>query len=93
MAALLASLGCTEVMAAPLGFDFRFGESLDVDGELAQRPLVGHKIELVRRTAPGVRLLFPNTPVVAPEVWQPLQAKRVRYFGKHADKPKPPPPP
>jgi hypothetical protein len=34
--------------------------------------------------------LFKETPVVAPSVWQPLQAKRVRYFKRRAAPTRPP---
>jgi hypothetical protein len=37
---------------------------------------------LVRDQAPGAHLAFPETPIVPIQVWQPLQAKRVRYFLK-----------
>jgi hypothetical protein len=38
----------------------------------------------VRATAPDARPIFPETPIVPIEVWQPLQKKRVRYFYKPA---------
>jgi hypothetical protein len=38
-------------------------------------------IRLVRRPAPGSQRLFPDTPVLAPEVWQPLQ-RQTRWFPK-----------
>ncbi len=38
---------------------------------------------------PSARRYFPQTPIVSPQVWQPLQAQRVRYFRpKAAPKPK-----
>jgi hypothetical protein len=37
---------------------------------------------------PAAKRFFPQTPIVAPQVWQPLQAQRVRYF-----RPKTPPKP
>jgi hypothetical protein len=38
---------------------------------------------------PAARRFFPQTPIVSPQVWQPLQAQRVRYFRpKAAPKPR-----
>jgi hypothetical protein len=39
---------------------------------------------LVRAEAPGAHAAFVETPIVPIQVWQPLQAKRVRYFLKPA---------
>jgi hypothetical protein len=36
-------------------------------------------VGLVRADGPGARRLFPDTPVVPPTRWAPLQQKRVRY--------------
>lgn len=36
-------------------------------------------VTLARAEGPGTRRLFPDTPVVPPTVWAPLQQKRVRY--------------
>jgi hypothetical protein len=36
-------------------------------------------VSLVRADGPGARRLFPDTPVVPPTKWAPLQQKRVRY--------------
>ena len=36
-------------------------------------------VSLVRAEGPGARRLFPDTPVVPPTRWAPLQQKRVRY--------------
>jgi hypothetical protein len=38
-------------------------------------------IRLVRSAAPGVRRLFPETPVLPPQDWQPLQ-RQTRWFPK-----------
>lgn len=43
----------------------------------APSPLGG--VSLSRAEGPGTRRLFPDTPVVPPTVWAPLQQKRVRY--------------
>lgn len=95
LSSLLKELGCSQQMVAPKALVPRLGGSLDLDLELATTPLAGPTVTLVRGEAPSARTLFPDTPVVPPEVWMPLQAKRVRYFPKHAVKPgvvpKPPP--
>jgi hypothetical protein len=39
-------------------------------------------VALQRRETPGARDYFPQTPIVSPNVWQPLQSQRVRYFPK-----------
>jgi len=84
---LLQQLGCSMVLIPPKGLDLRLGGSLDLGGELAKTPLAGTVVTLDRAQAPAARELFPQTPVVEPNVWQPLQSKRVRYFGKKAVKP------
>src|SRR5260221_104294 len=52
---------------------------------LAGAPVVAGDVatvRLVRREAPSAESIFTDTPVVPPEVWQPLQMRRVRYFRK-----------
>ncbi len=95
LSALLQQLGCSQQMVAPPELEPRFGGSLGWDMELDTKKLATPAVTLIRAEAPGARALFPETPVVAPEVWMPLQAKRVRYFGKKGPKPGqiPPPPP
>ncbi len=85
---LLHQLGCSQVMIAPKGLELRLGGSLDLSGELAKTSLPANAtITLERAQAPSARELFPQTPVVDPTVWQPLQARRVRYFGKKMVRP------
>ena len=95
MSSLLKQLGCSQQMIAPKTLLARLGGSLGLDLELATTPMAGPTVTLVRGEAPSARTLFPDTPVVPPEIWVPLQAKRVRYFPKHPVKPgvvpKPPP--
>jgi hypothetical protein len=75
LAALLSELGCqtslfmTRPVAALLGNA----------GEQSHAPGVG--VRLVRSEGPGARRLFPDTPIVKPTRWAPLQQKRVRYKG------------
>lgn len=84
---LLQQLGCSQVLIPPKTLDLRLGGSLDLGGELAKTPLTGPVVTLERAQAPAARELFPGTPVVDPSVWQPLQARRVRYFGKKPVRP------
>lgn len=86
--ALVQSLGCAQVVVGPKGLDLRLGTGLDLDGELAPKPMSGTVVTLERAAAPAAQQLFGGTPVVDPAIWAPLQAKRVRY-GK---KPAPPAP-
>jgi hypothetical protein len=39
-------------------------------------------VRLVRRDGPAAHSIFEDTPVTTPDVWQPLQMRRVRYFKK-----------
>ena len=78
---LLARLGCDDRLL--------LGESLmpaiGGDRDLAGHPVVlpaRRSVRLVRGEPPGARRIFKDTPIVAPKVWYPLQAKRVRYFRK-----------
>ena len=94
MDALLARLGCSSRMAVPGRAAAWLGGgagALDASGEplaLAVGRAVGSvpAVRLVRATAPDAHPIFADTPIVPIQVWQPLQAKRVRYFYK------PPPP-
>jgi hypothetical protein len=77
---LLTRLGCATrlLLERPLGI--AVGGERDLSGHPAPRGKRG--ISLVRADAPGARRIFADTPVVRPEEWFPLQAKRVRYFRK-----------
>jgi hypothetical protein len=44
-------------------------------------------VALQRRETPSAREYFPQTPIVSPNVWQPLQSQRVRYFPKKKKNP------
>jgi hypothetical protein len=85
--ALLQQLGCSQVLVPPKALDLRLGNGLDLTGELAKTPLAGPTVTLERALAPAAKELFPTTPVVDPSVWGPLQARRVRYFGKKPVRP------
>lgn len=81
MDALLESLGCSERTMLPGDARALPGGTLDAAGQ----PLpaaVAPSVRLSRAHAPDAHSIFPDTPIVPPAVWQPLQAKRVRYFYK-----------
>jgi hypothetical protein len=82
---LLASLGVQKVLL----FDKPLGAALGGDRDLAGHPVPLAKggVRWIRRARPGARRIFPDTEIVPPKVWYPLQARRVRYFRK----PKPEP--
>ena len=77
---LLTDLGARQVLllAKPLGV------ALGGDRDLAGHPTPRKRgaTRWVRRVTPGARRIFGDTPIVAPKVWYPLQARRVRYFRK-----------
>ena len=77
---LLARLGCTQrlLLERPLGV--ALGGERDLSGHPSPRGKRG--IVLVRAEAPGARRIFADTPVVKPDEWFPLQARRVRYLRK-----------
>jgi hypothetical protein len=77
LADLLRRLGCSaslfflRPLGAVLGDTRENGDPANVVGNQG--------ISLVRSEGPGTRRLFPDTPVVPPTRWAPLQQKRVRY--------------
>jgi hypothetical protein len=78
---LLKRLGCSASVffLRPLGVvlgDNREGREGGADPAGAQ-PSQG--VGLARAEGPGARRLFPDTPIVPPTRWAPLQQKRVRY--------------
>ncbi len=78
---VLHRLGCTDTLRLGEGAAPALGGDRDLSGHpvvLPARP----STTLVRRDVPGARRIFGDTPIVAPGVWYPLQAKRVRYFRK-----------
>jgi hypothetical protein len=72
---LLVDLGCQNILYLPRPLATLFGTA----GEASNAPGLG--VQLVRAEGPGARRLFPDTPIVKPTVWAPLQQKRVRYKG------------
>jgi hypothetical protein len=88
---LLRGLGAAQLML----LERPLGASIGGDRDLAGHPVARAKggVRWLRATAPGARRIFPSTEIVAPKVWYPLQARRVRYFPKPKtdDKPEPGP--
>jgi hypothetical protein len=81
MDGLLESLGCSSRMVLPGDARAVLGGTLDAVGEPLHAP-VALTARLSRARAPDAHDIFPDTPIVPASVWQPLQAKRVRYFYK-----------
>jgi hypothetical protein len=79
--AVLAESGCSRRVVLRTPGTARVGGTVDLDG-VAADPVIGPTARLVRAEPPSARLYFDGTAVVPPTVWQPLQAKRVRYFRK-----------
>jgi hypothetical protein len=80
LSTLLDGIGCKQKLFLGKSWTVAIGG----DGDLAGHPFTLPKSapKLVRVQVPSVERIFPNTPVTAPSVWHPLQAKRVRYFHK-----------
>jgi hypothetical protein len=78
LARLLAELGCQErvLLGAPLRV------SLGAERNLAGRPVAVSRSDqrFCRRQGPRGQRIFTETPIVPKAEWEPLQAKRVRYF-------------
>jgi len=79
---LLKRLGCASSVffLRPLGVvlgDSRDGHDAAAADPNNAGPTQG--VGLARAEGPGARRLFPDTPVVPPTHWAPLQQKRVRY--------------
>lgn len=84
---LLVRLGCSSRMMLAHPLNPALGGTTSLAGAPVAQADVG-TVRLVRREAPAARSIFEDTPITPPEVWQPLQMRRVRYFKK----PTPPPP-
>jgi hypothetical protein len=77
---VLGELGATKVMLLGQPLDAALGGDRDLAGHPVTRARAG--MRWIRRSSPGARRIFPDTEIVAPKVWHPLQARRVRYFRK-----------
>jgi hypothetical protein len=79
LADVLRRLGCSTgiYFLRPLGAVFAEQHDAGAATEPSMRAELG--VSLARAEGPGARRLFPDTPVVLPTRWAPLQQKRVRY--------------
>jgi hypothetical protein len=78
---LLDRMGCSARMTLPGDAQALLGGAVDAGGAPVL-PIPAITARLVRGRAPDAHPIFAETPVVSAQVWQPLQAKRVRYFFK-----------
>jgi len=81
---LLQKMGCGSRMFVPGQLRAFVGGELGIDAE-SPTP---HStlVSFTRVATPGAELHFTDTPIVPFNVWQPLQAQRVRYFPKPTPK-------
>jgi hypothetical protein len=85
---LLAKLGCSSKMFLSRALAPALGGTTGLDGAPVTLADTA-SVRLVRRAGPGAKSIFEDTPVVPPEVWQPLQMRRIRYFKKPTPTPAP----
>jgi hypothetical protein len=85
---LLGTLGCSSRMFLAHSLTPALGGTTNLEGATVV-PADTASVRLVRRAAPGAKSIFEDTPVVPPEVWQPLQMRRIRYFKKPTPTPSP----
>jgi hypothetical protein len=80
---LLERLGCSSRMLLPGDARALLGGALDLSGApIPDEAPPAIAARLVRARAPDAHSIFDGTPIVPIQVWQPLQAKRIRYFYK-----------
>jgi hypothetical protein len=80
--ALLERLGCSARMWLPGDARALLGGTLDLSDTPIAPETAPIGSRLVRAHAPDAHMMFDGTPIVPIQVWQPLQAKRVRYIEK-----------
>jgi hypothetical protein len=80
LGALLREMGCQR----PLLLDQSLRIALGGERDLGGHPVAASRTDtrLYRAEGPGARRIFAHTPIVDRKVWEPLQARRVRYFRK-----------
>ena len=78
----LTELGCSQRVFFDGDAQAFLGEGTGDPREHASKRPLAIVARLVRAEAPGAHATFADTPIVPIQVWQPLQAKRVRYFLK-----------
>lgn len=84
LGALLRRLGCEQVLLLDAAPKPALGGVTDLAGHPVARSNDG--VLLLRAEYPGAKRIFTETPIVSPDEWYPLQAKRVRYFRKRETK-------
>lgn len=77
MLALLDKMGCSTKLFVPTPTRALLGGTLDLTAQPATGVTTA-SARLVRGSAPGAELLFPDTKLEPYSVWQPLQAQRVK---------------
>ena len=87
----LAKVGCSSRVLVRGDPRVLLGGVMDITGAPVP-PAEVTGARLVRDDAPGAKRYFDSTEIVGPNVWQPLQSQRVRYFRKPEPK-KPSAPP
>ena len=80
LVSLLSRLDCSEVLLLDRPIGAAIGGVRDLGGHPVQ--LTRQSLRLVRTQGPGAKRVFQDTPIVHPDVWYRLQARRVRYFKK-----------
>jgi hypothetical protein len=83
---LLERLRCDRVLLLPRPLGASLGDRSEGDrserdetsseGAPSSAPPSTTRVTLIRAEGPGLRALFPNTPVVGPKTWAPLQQQR-----------------
>ncbi len=78
LVSLLTRMKCSKMLLLDRPIGAAIGGVRDLGGHPVQ--LTRQSLRLVRKEGPGARRVFKDTPIVHPDVWYPLQARRVRYF-------------
>ncbi|MBN2193957.1 MAG: hypothetical protein JW751_14165 [Polyangiaceae bacterium] len=81
LSGLLGRLGCRDIVLLGRVLGAAIGGTRDIGDHPVAVPR--KSVLLIRAEAPGARRIFTETPVVHPDIWFKLQAKRVRYFKKN----------
>jgi hypothetical protein len=85
--AALAQLGSHEAIGLDAPLAIALGGDTSMAGEAVRLPEAEHVV-LYRKSGPGSRRIFEDTPVVPFKEWYRLQSRRIRYFKKPKKKKK-----